>query len=339
MNKLKTRIENHIKILKFDENFSLSVVVLKNEKQVFKFHYGKRKELYDLASMTKSIFTGLYFLEKKLNKKKVNHFLPWIKDQTISVGELLSHSSGLRAHEKFYLYLIKIEDKKEKPFYFKKQLQNEALFLKSQKPTYSDIGYLLLGEVIKEVELNDDLNAVFENLKKEYKLDSDFHFNSNNKPKFSKHSYAPTELCKWRNKKLQGQVFDDNAYALGGVAAHAGLFGSLSSMANFGSVLRRLYFKDPAAFKKACEGWSHGFMVPSGSASTAGSYFSKYSRGHLGFTGTSFWFDPKADLYVSILSNRTYPDRADTRFNALRPLIHDLIFKEFVDESAQPRSL
>lgn len=339
MNHLTVQIKSKLRSLNLGPQFSLSMVILKKNKKVFSCNFGQKKDFYDLASMTKSIFTGLYFLEKNLYTKKVVHFLPWVKDKNITIGDLLSHTSGLEAHQNFYLDLVKIENREEKKFYYKKLLQYETENTRCKKPNYSDTGYLLLGEVIKEIELNDDLNLTFKRLREQYKLSESLHFNFNNKPKYSKNSYTPTEHCRWRKKIIQGQVFDDNAYALGGVATHAGLFGSIESMIDFGKVLSQVYFKNPKKFKKACDGWTHGFMLPSGPKSTAGVYFSEKSIGHLGFTGTSFWFDPQSELYVSILSNRTYPNRNNSSFNLFRPWVHDLLFKEFVNESAKPRSL
>ncbi len=71
-------------------------------------------------------------------------------------------------------------------------------------------------------------------------------------------------------------------------------------------------------------------MIPSGEKTTAGALFSKSSIGHLGYTGTSFWFDPIKDLLVVILSNKTFPDKMNTNFNKYRSMIQDLVYKEFI---------
>jgi CubicO group peptidase (beta-lactamase class C family) len=117
---------------------------------------------------------------------------------------------------------------------------------------------------------------------------------------------------------------------MGGVAPHAGLFGKLEDVLEYGKALRLSYKKKSALFKKQVEGWANGFMTPSGEETTAGKYFSKKSIGHLGFTGTSFWYDPEAELFIVILSNRTYPDRDNAHFNKFRPLIQNIIYEECV---------
>ena len=312
--------------------------------------------------MTKAIFTGLYFLESDHKKSLISSIVPWLYDVPTRVNELLSHTSGLKAHKKYYKLLSKSEHWHND---LKKMLRADmndtvkesgsssplspsfppsSLFPLS--PLYSDIGYLVLYYVIQEIEETKDLKQVFDSLRKKRNLPEGFHFNcensetcenSENMPFFKKTLYAPTEKCKWRKKIIQGEVFDDNAWAMGGVSTHAGLFGSLSDMIAFYEVLKNVYSNKN--FNTVAPGWTNGFMKPSGLKSTAGDFFSKDSIGHLGFTGVSFWFDPKVDFYVTVLSNRTFPNRNDASFNSLRPWIHNLLYKEFVNEHPKPRKI
>ncbi len=308
--------------------FSLQVAALKNGKLVFKKSFGKKYKYYDLASMTKAIFTASYFHRRpELINEKVSSVLSWLYMSNLTVKDLLSHQSGLDRYKELYKDLLKLP-LDERKFELKRILRDEVLKVnksKKYKPLYSDLGYLILGLLIEELE-GKPLDQVFVD---ENKI-SGFHFNVSNKRKYKKSLYAPTEKCLWRKRVLQGEVFDDNTHAMEGVAPQAGLFGTVNDMIEFGFDLRKRYKKNPKLFSKINEEWTYGFMIPSGSQSSAGSKFSKKSIGHLGYTGVSFWYDPKVDLFLTILSNRTYPDRINNHFNQFRPVIQNLVYEEFV---------
>ncbi|MCB0421642.1 MAG: serine hydrolase, partial [Bdellovibrionales bacterium] len=202
---------------------------------------------------------------------------------------------------------------------------------------YSDLDFLVLGYYL-EALYEKELVKIWEGIQEDHHLET-LHFCVNNKPKFSKNRYAPTEKCPWRKKVLQGEVHDDNTWSLLGVSSHAGLFGSIHDVSRWGRELRRSYYERgkglaPSSIVRAyCRrslpvtvgDWGYGFMKPSRSQSSAGKHFSASSVGHTGFTGTSFWWDPQKDLMIVILSNRVHPSRKNQKFVALRPLIHDWI--------------
>ncbi len=313
---------------KLSQSFSLRVGVLHKGKEVFNELYGKNFVYYDLASLTKALFTATYFYRHPgLLKSKVSSVLPWLYMSNIRVKDLLNHSSGLDRYKELYRTLKDLPVD-EKNFELKRILRSEALKVKSgkkHKPMYSDLGFLVLGLFIEELE-GMSLDLVF----KEQNKIKGFHYNVENKPLFKRSLYAPTENCLWRKKKLQGEVFDDNTFALNGVAPQAGLFGSMEDVLDYGKDLRKMYAKSPEYFKRVNSDWANGFMVPSGVETTAGALFSKKSIGHLGYTGTSFWYDPTKDLFVAILSNRTFPERQNNYFNRYRPLIQNLVYKEFI---------
>ncbi len=337
MTRLDRKIsEKLLKLLNKNQhsNFSCSVVVGFKGKKSYIYNFGKAYKFYDLASMTKSIFTGLYFLDKSKSDKnflktRVCDVLPWLHETKITLESFLTHTSGLESHKEHYKELNKTSNKN---LCLKNLLRKDLNKLQNTKPLYSDLGYLILYQVVRELEGFKSMDLILEDLKKKFKLSKGFHFNTDNISMFKKSLYAPTEKCKWRKRKLQAEVFDDNTWAMGGASTHAGLFGSIEDMFQFYFVLRDVY--NPDYFKKKTKGWTMGFMMPSGSASTAGSFFSKDSIGHLGFTGTSFWFDPKVDFYVSVLSNRTYPERTNNNFKDFRPWVHDLLYKEFLNEQS-----
>jgi CubicO group peptidase (beta-lactamase class C family) len=157
---------------------------------------------------------------------------------------------------------------------------------------------------------------------------------------------AATEQDPWRGRLLRGEVHDENAWALGGVAGHSGLFGTADAVAvlagrwlegclgrpsRLSPGLVRNFLEQPAQTSGAS--WASGWDRPS-PPSAAGARFSARSFGHLGFTGTSVWVDPAVELEVVFLSNRVHPSRANDAIRAFRPQLHDLIYKECVEGGA-----
>jgi CubicO group peptidase (beta-lactamase class C family) len=147
-----------------------------------------------------------------------------------------------------------------------------------------------------------------------------------------------TEDCPWRGKILDGEVHDDNAYAVGGVAGHAGLFGTAQAVYVLLQELFNAYLGKPNAaifhqdvvqtFFQRQPGpgtWALGFDTPTQPDSSSGKYFSDQSIGHLGFTGTSFWMDLLKDVMVILLTNRIHPNRENERIKAFRPVLHDTV--------------
>jgi CubicO group peptidase (beta-lactamase class C family) len=306
--------------------------------------FGKTYRFYDLASLTKILFTvpNLMRLVEvgclDLNQT-VRHYLPWFAGPRTRVGEILSHSAGLPWWAPFYRRL-KGPLAPEKRW---RQLETKLHRVRPRRQStavYSDVDFLVLGyllEAVTEVSLFDLFTSYHQSLElNRFTL----HFNPGNRPNYRRESYAPTERCPWRKKILQGEVHDENAWALGGVAPHAGLFGTLDDVSRWALLLRQAYVNPRGsaligqktlrhfsrrAIPRARGDWALGFMLPTRGKASCGKYFSAQSFGHTGFTGTSIWFDPKADLLAVILSNRVHPTRKNAAFVSLRPQIHDWI--------------
>ena len=145
-----------------------------------------------------------------------------------------------------------------------------------------------------------------------------------------------------------GLVHDDNCRALGGVAGHAGLFGSAEGVLNLCKEYLNLYHHRksrlpllPETFRKACaqvgnSEWSSGFNLVSPTDSSSGSYFSSKSIGHLGFTGVSFWIDVDKELVVSLLTNRVRQGDDAQAIKKMRPALHDLVVCCLQDKKNPP---
>lgn len=160
---------------------------------------------------------------------------------------------------------------------------------------------------------------------------------------------APTEVDPWRGRLLHGEVHDENAAALGGEAGHAGLFGTAEAVLAITGMWMQAYHGRTSLLtqdlvreftrrqnQQGSSSWALGWDTPS-APSSSGQYFSDRSFGHLGYTGTSVWIDPEVGLEVVLLSNRVHPTRKNDAIRGFRPLIHDLVYREFVG-SDQGRS-
>ena len=135
---------------------------------------------------------------------------------------------------------------------------------------------------------------------------------------------------------IQGEVQDENAWVLGGVAGHAGLFSNVPDLLRFASEILEGQDGRPSLFQQKTielfaerqgpQGSSRalGWDTPS-AKSSSGSLFSSHSIGHLGFSGCSLWIDLEAKIAVTLLTNRTWPDRKSQLIREVRPAFHDAI--------------
>jgi CubicO group peptidase (beta-lactamase class C family) len=149
---------------------------------------------------------------------------------------------------------------------------------------------------------------------------------------------APTERRAPDGDVLRGEVHDENARALGGAPAHAGMFGTVGAVGAFARMvlrtwkaetplgrpdtLRRFATRSTVPRSSRALGWDT--MLPT---SSCGTRLSERAIGHTGFTGTSLWVDPARDLYVVLLTNRVHPTRENTRWLEVRPAVHDAIVR------------
>jgi CubicO group peptidase (beta-lactamase class C family) len=164
------------------------------------------------------------------------------------------------------------------------------------------------------------------------------------RPTATERVFAATEDCPWRKRLLAGEVHDENAYCLGGVAGHAGLFGTTHGVFELLAFLWKVYrgiVSDQSWTAEVVQEfwtrhsavpettWMLGYDSPSPDNSSAGNHFSPGSPGHLGFTGTSFWFDLVQEVLVILLTNRVYPTRENDRLKRFRPAVHNLVMETY----------
>ncbi len=321
---------------------SQKLSVISEGKVLFRWSCGEDFEFFDLASLTKILFSAPLWVRLLQHssldvKDEARVYLPWWKNgDGVTVEQLLIHSSGLTWWKPFF--------KKIKEGSLQKRREQLIELLKKEVPEnpgqvcmYSDLSLFYLGLIAEEV-FQKSLMDLWLETKAQMGYES-LHFQKANQLSHKKSSYAPTGFSEWREKELQGEVHDDNAWSFGGVAPHAGLFGGLEDLENYLLSMRKLSLGDPAcALKpdfaqrffqrktpKSLGDFGYLFMKPTKGASSAGRFFDDSSFGHTGFTGTSIWYSPKKDLGVILLTNRVQLGVDLPHFKVYRPLVHDLV--------------
>jgi beta-glucosidase-like glycosyl hydrolase/CubicO group peptidase (beta-lactamase class C family) len=298
--------------------------------------------IYDAASLTKPVATAtLVAMETEAGRigldLPVARYLPEWNDgpnpdwrKTVTIRNLLTHSSGLPAHKPYFLTL------KSKREYIAAICREPLEYAPGTKTIYSDLGFILLGEILERVtgKSVDQLaqSLIFAPL--------DMSGTMFNPPSGLLNRIAPTENdTTFRQKLVQGAVHDENAAAMGGVAGHAGLFTTAPDLAAFCQMLlnggiyghhrfmnRATVLQLTAPQALAGNARTLGWMSPTPNSSS-GRYFSARSFGHLGFSGTSIWIDPDRQLFVILLTNRVYPTRENDKIAAVRPAVHDAVIE------------
>lgn len=337
-------LTNKIKEAIVDVTPGLYLRAYQNGRLMCDISVGEVFPYYDLASLTKIIFPVQmmmkYYDEGKWHLgTKVREILPDFPHPEITIVQLLTHTSGMSWWQAFYKeinYMHTPQEKLEQIY----QMAIRTPLEKTTQAVYSDLNFIVIGQLL-QVMAQKDLFDVWTDCKTLFYEHSNFDFHLGQQPQHETRLYAPTEECPWRKKLIQGEVHDENTWAVGGVAAQAGLFGSIDDLATFMLLLRsqihgiaRYSIKQKTATLFAQRAiapevgdWALGYMMPTEGRASCGSYFSLDSIGHLGFTGTSVWYDLKNDLLVGILSNRTLYGRELDGFKKLRPQLHNWIFE------------
>lgn len=353
------------------------VLVGRGEEIVFERAFGYRslvpektpmqpETIFDLASLTKPLATTpavmLLVREKKIRlEDRVCRFFAnfGVFGKThVTFRHLLAHCSGLPAWKPYYEDIIKgakegkinfVASRAAKSYVFEQIHREKPESAPATQSLYSDLGFMLLGEAVEEISGWSLDRYCQDRVFKPMGLRStsfvDLTLLRARRLQPVQEMIAPTEDCPWRKKILCGEVQDENAYAMGGVAGHAGLFSSARDIHLFLTRLRRCQrgedqflpapiLKEFLARDETVKGSTYalGWDTPSLEGSSSGSYFSPKSVGHLGFTGTSIWWDLEKDCHIILLSNRIHPSRSSDKIKTFRPYIHDLIMKTLYHE-------
>jgi len=293
--------------------------------------------IYDLASLTKVVATTTMAMilvdEGKLSlAKPVRDFIPAFhggdKDR-VTVWHLLTHSSGIDWWAPLY------KEARTREAFIQRIVAMDLKFAPGSKSVYSDLGILLLGEILERVA-GEPLQVfvqkrLFDPLGMK---DTMFRPPAELLPRI-----APTERDPWRGRVVHGEVHDENAYALGGIAPHAGLFSTAPDLSRFAQMLLNggVYDHHRIVSRETLELFTRRAGVPDSSralgwdtpseGSSGGTLLSARAFGHTGFTGTSIWLDPERRLFIILLTNRVHPTRENNLIRQVRPAVADAVVR------------
>lgn len=302
--------------------------------------------IYDLASLTKPIVTTTATMilaqQKRLDLDgPISRYLPEFSAaaksdpdpgwrERISLRMLLLHDSGLPAHREFY------KGAKGRVAVLARVMAEPLIHEPGKQVEYSDLGFILLGEIIERVTGKPLDRYAKQNIFAPLGL-SNSQFNPAAK---LRGEIAPTEDDKtFRKHLVWGEVHDQNAWAMGGVAGHAGLFSTAADVAAFAQMILNggVYAHHRLLSRATIEQFTApqrignsartlGWDVPTDPASS-GHFFSPQSFGHLGYTGTSLWLDPERGVFIILLTNRVNPTVENIKIRQVRPALHDAVFE------------
>jgi len=301
--------------------------------------------LFDLASLTKVVATtamamvlyerGLLDLEAPV-MAIIPEFVAASPDndprrREVTLRMLLAHSSGLPAYEKLFLRHQTRES------LLQAAVTTRLTAEPGTRAEYSDIGFIVLGIALER--LADEPLGEFH--QREIFGPLGMAHTTFNPVAELRDKIPPTaDDRSFRHRIIQGEVQDENASVLGGIAGHAGVFSTAHDLALFAHAM--LNGRYPILRPETVELFSHRESTPAGSTralgwdtpstpSQSGKHFSSRSFGHLGYTGTSLWVDPERQLSVTLLSNRTWPDCQNQAIKQIRPAFHDAVIEAVIN--------
>jgi CubicO group peptidase (beta-lactamase class C family) len=291
--------------------------------------------IFDLASLTKVLSTAALALRQVergvigLDDRVADHLMSWrgSEREDVTIRDLLAHCSGLAAHVPLY------RDHRGRAEFEPVICATPLAYRPRSQSVYSDLGFMLLGFILEAVA---PLPTQFDTLRVQMGNIQDLQFDP---PSSWNARTAPTREDAWRGRRI-GEVDDDNAWALGGVAGHAGLFGTAAAVGEFARHLMQILDNRVGVFHRdglltfisrrvdvpgssRALGWDT--MLPT---SSCGTRMSQRAFGHTGFTGTTLWIDPERDVYVVLLTNRVHPSADNDAIARVRPAVHDAVMDE-----------
>lgn len=308
--------------------------------------------IFDLSSVTKIFATApltAVLVERRWIDwdTRVSAVFPSYPYRDIELRHLLSHTAGFPWWEPFWQKLRERFAPQvlwKTPIRARQNAMRELIFdvtpavRPGERVEYSDVSFLLLGFVLEEVLQMPLDRGVKELVWSPMGIRGASYRHTTHDPAKADERCAATEHSPWHDTVLQGQVHDENCWAMGGYGGHSGAFGRAEDLLIFSRSMFHRFLSDETVMPM----WTRvaqppgcvrtlGWDTPSGETSSVGSHFSRRSVGHLGFTGTSLWLDPEARLAVALLSNRVHTTRENIKIRALRPKLHEAIRMDLLD--------
>ncbi len=319
-----------------------------------------RGTIFDMASVTKVMSTtplAMQMYEENLLPldAPVSAYIPefsgGMKD-SVKISHLLTHSSGLPAYLQFWIltgakmnlaqqffHLIKFWDVADYPREVLEIIKHtDLVYTPGDSTLYSDLGVILMGHILEKIVHKPLDQLVQERIYTPLSMEETQYVPARRVWE----NIVPTEYDRnYRNKQIRGQVHDENAAVLGGVAGHAGLFSTIDDMGRYAQMyLSNGYYDGKKHYKTSTiekfttrqnivEGSTRalGWDTPSDSGSLFGDYFSPQAFCHTGYTGTSIVIDPEYDVIVILLTNRVYPTRNNWKISEFRPRFHNTVME------------
>jgi len=349
-----------------------AVVVRRGAQVVFEGAFGFRTLLprrcemkidtvFDLASLTKVLATTIAVMmlmrEERIRlDDRVTRFIPNFSlhgKERITIRRLLAHCAGLAAWRPFFERIREVErggkvnfmaTPRAKHWIYEEICREKLEVATGTQSIYSDLNFIVLGQVVEHIAGGSLDRFCHQRVYRPLGLEAtgfiDLAHARSHKLQPVHDMFAATEDCATRNRILIGEVDDENAYAMGGVAGHAGLFAPVREVDRIAAALTDCFhgrsdFVAPEIIREfwtrdatvSGSTWALGWDTPSPMHSSSGHHFSPAAVGHLGFTGTSLWIDPGREIAVTILTNRVHPSRDNQAIREFRPQIHDLIME------------
>jgi CubicO group peptidase (beta-lactamase class C family) len=278
-------------------------------------------------------FTGLRLVAPYEDPLNLGQMVPsryeneMVDAAKVTFRNLLAHNSGLPAWRPLF---------KEAGAAAARQaaLKTHFFYPTGARVVYSDIGLILLGMAVEKLSGLRLDEAVYQRVTRPLRLHST-HYLPIGEKHYDPTNIAPTEICPWRGRRLVGEVHDENAARLGGIAGHAGIFSTADDLVWFGQMfldggaplLKPATVAEMTSLQ-AEEGPKRrglGFALWSPDLEDSSHPFSPRAFGHTGFTGTSLWIDPERQLVVALLTNRVYYGRDPAGIRNYRVKVHGAI--------------
>jgi CubicO group peptidase (beta-lactamase class C family) len=349
-----------------------TIIVRKGDDIAFEGAFGNRSieperspmrldTVFDLSSLTKPLATTIAVMllsrdgKLRLDDRVTRFFHNFGVHGKgyVTFRQLLAHCSGLAAWRPFYQQVAEIErggkvnymaSRGAKEFVYEQIHREKPEYPPGTQTLYSDLNFILLGataEQISGVGLNRLCrDKIFRPLGLRATDFIDISLVRTRRLEPVPEMFAPTAHCPVRKRLLVGEVDDENAFAMGGVAGHAGLFAPVREVdrivnelmlchAGRSEFIPQKIVQEFWSRDKTVKGstWALGWDSPSSDYSSSGHYFSAAAVGHLGFTGTSIWIEPAKRIGVTLLTNRVHPRRDNQAIREFRPQIHDLVME------------
>jgi CubicO group peptidase (beta-lactamase class C family) len=322
--------------------------------------------VFDLSSLTKPLATTVALMMLARDGKlrlddRVTRFFHNFGvhgKNAVTFRHLLAHCSGLAAWHPYYQRAAEIEKAGRvnfmasygaKEFIYEEIHRDKPEAAPGTKTIYSDLNFIVLGETVEKLAATALNRFCRDKIFRPLGLRStdfiDISLVRSRRLEPVTDMFAPTEVCPSRKRLLVGEVDDENAYAMGGVAGHAGLFAPVREVDAIARellacwhgrsdfvpqrIIREFWTRDKTVPGST---WALGWDTPSPQGSSSGRHFPPDAVGHLGFTGTSIWIEPAREIAVTLLTNRVHPRRDNQAIREFRPKIHDLIMEAIAGE-------